>query len=62
MSNERDENLRVFFGRFLIVLLAQTPDMDAHSGLMPPEPSALSHGYPQTPNGRPSTRRCLESV
>jgi hypothetical protein len=46
MSNEVDENLRVFFGHFLIVHLAPNPDMDDYSGFTPPEPSALSMGYP----------------
>ncbi|MFZ0448607.1 MAG: hypothetical protein WAL98_05130 [Desulfatiglandaceae bacterium] len=46
MSWEWEENLRVFFGRFLIVHLAQNPDMDDCSGFTPPEPLALSNGCP----------------
>jgi len=46
MSNEWEENLRVFFGRFLIVHLAPNPDMDDYLGFTPPETLALSNGYP----------------
>jgi uncharacterized protein YfaT (DUF1175 family) len=42
----QDENLRVFFGRFLIGHLAPTPDTDDQLGFTPPEPLALSDGYP----------------
>ncbi|MFZ0449180.1 MAG: hypothetical protein WAL98_08045 [Desulfatiglandaceae bacterium] len=62
MSNEWDGNLRVFFGRFLIVHSASNPDMDCYLGFTPPEPSALSMGCPKTPNERPSPSACLESV
>jgi hypothetical protein len=41
-----EENLRLFFGRFLIGHLATNPDMDGYLGFMSPEALALSHGYP----------------
>jgi hypothetical protein len=46
MSNEWEENLRVFFGRFPIVHLARNRGMDDYSGFTPPEALALSNGCP----------------
>jgi hypothetical protein len=41
-----EENLRVFFRRFLIGHLAPNSHMDGYLGFMPPEALALSNGYP----------------
>jgi len=45
-TGAQEESLRVFFGRFLIVHLAQGSDMDGYLGLTPPEAQAHSNGYP----------------
>jgi hypothetical protein len=44
-TGTQEENLRVFFGPFLIVHLAQGSDMDGYLGFRPPEALALSNGY-----------------
>jgi hypothetical protein len=41
----QQENLRVFFGRFLIVYFAPDSDMDGYLGFPPPETLGLSDGY-----------------
>jgi hypothetical protein len=46
LTGAQEEELRVFFGRFLIVHLATNPEMDGYLGSTPPEVPALSHGYP----------------
>jgi len=42
----QEQNLRVFFRRFLIVHLTPNTDMDGYLGFTPPEALALSNGYP----------------
>jgi hypothetical protein len=46
MSKEWEEELRVFFGRFLIGHLATDHDMDGYLGFTPPETLALHNSYP----------------
>jgi hypothetical protein len=46
MSNEVEEKLRVFFGRFLILHLTANPGMDGYLGFTPPKALALFMGYP----------------
>jgi hypothetical protein len=45
-TGDQEESLRVFFGRFLIVHLAQGSNMDGYLGFTPPEALALSNRYP----------------
>jgi hypothetical protein len=44
-AGAQEENLRVFFGRFLIGLLGSNTNMDGYLGFVPPEALALSNRY-----------------
>ncbi|MFZ0449912.1 MAG: hypothetical protein WAL98_11780 [Desulfatiglandaceae bacterium] len=44
-TGAQGENLKLFFGHFLIVHLASNSGMDGYLGYTPPEALALSNSY-----------------
>jgi hypothetical protein len=45
IANADEPSVRIFFGRFLMVHLAQGFHMDGYLGFTSPETLALYHGY-----------------